>query len=426
MNILLLGSGGREHAMAWKLAQSPLCSKLYVAPGNAGTAMHGENVAMKISDFSALGDFSVRHDVDMVVAGPEEPLVKGIADYFARDEALKNILFVGPSASGARLEGSKAFAKGFMQRHSIPTAAYRSFTAETIQSGIDYLKKKPAPYVLKADGLAAGKGVIICNSLQEATRTLEEMLGSQLFGEASDTVVVEEFLSGMEVSVFVLTDGHSYVMLPEAKDYKRVGEGDTGPNTGGMGAISPVGFADKVFMQKVEERIIHPTIKGLEKEGIRYCGFIFFGLIEVKQEPYVIEYNVRLGDPEAQAILPRLQSDFAELLHAAAKGKLHEVHAAINPAHAATVVLASGGYPGNYSKGYDISINSPIHNSQLFYAGVHADQEGLKTSGGRVMAITSLDEKLSTAVELSYQGARLVDFKGKYYRRDIGRDLLKS
>lgn len=412
--------------MAWKLVQSHLCSKLYVAPGNAGTALLGENVAIQINDFAAVGDFAARHGIDMVVAGPEEPLVKGIADYFAREPGLKEILFVGPAAAGARLEGSKAFAKAFMQRHGIPTAAYRSFTSETLAQGIAYLENRPSPYVLKADGLAAGKGVIICHSLQEATRTLEEMLGSQLFGEASDTVVVEEFLSGMEVSVFVLTDGHSYVMLPEAKDYKRAGEGDTGPNTGGMGAISPVGFADKTFMQKVVERIIRPTIKGLEKEGISYCGFIFFGLIEVKNEPFVIEYNVRLGDPEAQAILPRLRSDFAELLHAAATQKLHEVHAEISPDHAATVVLASGGYPGNYSKGHPIALNGPLHDNLVFYAGVKADQEGLKTSGGRVMAITSLHQKLPNAVDLSYQGARQIDFKGKYYRRDIGRDLLKS
>lgn len=424
MNVLILGSGGREHAMAWKISQSPRCEKLYIAPGNPGTALCGENVPLKLNDFPAIGEFAKGHAIDLLVVGPEEPLVKGMADYFSRDAALKDILFVGPPAGGARLEGSKAFAKGFMMRHGIPTAAYRSFTRESVEQGKAFLQSMAAPYVLKADGLAAGKGVIICDSLNEAYETLEEMLCSELFGQASATVVVEEFLQGREVSVFIVTDGKSYVMLPAAKDYKRIGEGDTGPNTGGMGAVSPVPFADKKFMAKVEERIIKPTIGGLIKEGVTYCGFIFFGLMEVDGDPFVIEYNVRLGDPEAEAILPRISSDFLELMEAAAKGGLDKHGLIISPQHAATIVLASGGYPGNFETGFPVFNLEHTEGSQVFYAGVKSAGGSLNTSGGRVLAITSLGGDTAKALKASYATARLVDFRGKYCRYDIGKDLL--
>jgi phosphoribosylamine---glycine ligase len=424
MNILLIGGGGREHAMAWKMAQSAACGKLYIAPGNPGTALFGENVDLPLVDFNAVGAFVKAHAIDMVVVGPEEPLVRGIADYFAEDEGLKHVLFVGPGASGARLEGSKAFAKAFMHRHDIPTASYKSFNLETLQQGKKYLQGKPAPYVLKADGLAAGKGVIICQTLDEATATLDEMLGSGMFGEASATVVIEDFLEGIELSVFVITDGKSYCLLPSAKDYKRVGEEDTGPNTGGMGAISPVPFANKAFMEKVESRIIRPTIDGLRQEDIPFCGFIFFGLINVDGDPYVIEYNVRLGDPEAEAILPRINSDFVALLEAAARGSLADEKIDISQQHAATVVITSGGYPGNYQQGYLISHTTNVKNSLLFFAGMRADQEGLKTHGGRVLAVTSLGNTAAAARNATYESVRIIDFKGKYYRRDIGLDLL--
>jgi phosphoribosylamine---glycine ligase len=425
MNILLLGNGGREHALAWKISQSAHCDKLYIAPGNAGTSIHGENIRLNINDHHAVGEFAKSYDIHMVVVGPEETLVHGIADYFHRRPDLTDILFVGPRAAGARLEGSKAFAKAFMQRHGIPTASYRSFSLETLEQGKSYLQSLPAPYVLKADGLAAGKGVIICESLDEAINTLEEMLESQMFGEASATVVVEDFLKGMELSVFVVTDGTSYKILPSAKDYKRIGEDDTGPNTGGMGAFSPVPFANEIFMRKVEDRVIKPTIDGLAKEGIPYCGFIFFGLIEVGGEPYVIEYNVRLGDPETQAIVPRVQSDLVELFEAAAKGTLGQQKLVLSNMNAATVVLVSGGYPGNYDKGYPITNIDQVSGSLVFYAGVSGEQNSLVTSGGRVLAITTLADKPSIALETSYKNARLIDFKGKYYRRDIGKDILQ-
>lgn len=425
MNILLLGNGGREHALAWKISQSPRCDKLYIAPGNAGTALHGQNVKLHINDHHAVGEFAKQHDIHMVVVGPEEALVHGIADHFHREPDLNGILFVGPRAAGARLEGSKAFAKAFMQRHSIPTASYRSFSINTLEQGKAYLQSLPAPYVLKADGLAAGKGVIICESLDEAISTLEEMLESQMFGEASATVVVEEFLKGTELSVFVVTDGTSYKILPSAKDYKRIGEEDTGPNTGGMGAFSPVPFANEAFMKKVENRIIKPTIGGLAKEGIPFCGFIFFGLIEVGGEPYVIEYNVRLGDPETQAILPRIQSDLIELFEAAAKGTLDRQNLTITNKNAATIVLVSGGYPGNYEKGYPITKIDQVKGSLVFYAGVSTEQDALVTSGGRVLAVTTLADNASEALEVSYKNAHLINFKGKYYRRDIGKDILQ-
>ncbi len=424
MNVLLLGNGGREHTMAWKISQSPRCGKLYIAPGNPGTALHGKNVRLDMYDFKSVGAFAISHDIQMVIVGPEEPLVRGIADYFHSEPDLKDILLIGPRAAGARLEGSKAFAKAFMQRQGIPTAAYRSFSMESLEQGKEYLKSLAPPYVLKADGLAAGKGVIICQSLSEATDTLEEMLGSKMFGAASATVVVEEFLQGKEISVFVVTDGRSYKLLPSAKDYKRIGEDDTGPNTGGMGAISPVPFANKVFMDKVESRIIKPTMKGIIEEGIPYCGFIFFGLIEVGGEPYVIEYNVRLGDPETQAILPRISSDFLMLLEAAGRGSLELQAPSISPMSAATVVLVSGGYPEQYEKGYPITNTSQVSESLLFYAGVSEEQGVLQTNGGRVLAVTTLAEKPAKALESSYRNAHLIDFRGKYYRRDIGKDVL--
>ncbi len=424
MNVLVLGSGGREHALVWKLSQSPRCDKLFCAPGNAGTALLGENVPLKTTDFEALGRFVLERDIGMVVVGPEEPLVKGVADYFSQDERLAKVLFVGPSAAGARLEGSKAFAKAFMMRHGIPTAAYRSFTRETLEEGKAFLKTLTAPYVLKADGLAAGKGVIICDSLEEAEETLDEMLSGELFGQASATVVVEEFLQGVEVSVFVLTDGKSHVLLPAAKDYKRIGEEDTGPNTGGMGAVSPVPFAGKAFMQKVEQRIIRPTIDGLSREGIRYCGFLFLGLMVVGEDPYVIEYNVRLGDPETQAILPRIDSDLLDLLEAAGSGRLEGYSLEVTSRHAATVVLASGGYPGNYDTGHMIHNLERVTDSLVFYAGVRKEEAMYKTSGGRVLAVTSLGDNAAKALARTYESVRQIDYRGKYFRYDIGKDLL--
>ncbi len=410
--------------MAWKISQSPLCNKLFIAPGNSGTALCGVNVSLKPNDFPGIREFVRQEAVDMLVVGPEEPLVRGIADFFRKDESLKDLLLIGPTSAGARLEGSKAFAKSFMMRHGIPTAAYRSFTRETLEEGKRFLQEMAAPYVLKADGLAAGKGVIICDSLDEARDTLEEMLCDELFGQASATVVVEAFLKGDEISVFALTDGDSHVLLPSAKDYKRIGEGNSGPNTGGMGAVSPVPFADHSFMEKVETRIIGPTIDGLKKEGIPYCGFIFFGLIKVEGDPYVIEYNVRLGDPEAEAILPRISSDFLELLVAAGRRELHRHRLTISPEHAATVVLASGGYPGNYETGFPLLNLEDVKKSLVFHAGIRKEGGLLKTNGGRVLAITSLGGDLSRALQLSYESARTVDFRGKYCRFDIGKDLL--
>ena len=425
MQILILGSGGREHALAWKIAQSPHCSRLFIAPGNAGTSLVGENVELSLSDFEALEQFVLKHRIDMVVVGPEDPLVHGIGDYFAERPALKEVMLVGPRKAGAMLEGSKAFAKEFMQRYEIPTAAYRSFTRETVEEGKAFLSSLTAPYVLKADGLAAGKGVIISLSLEEATQTLEDMLLQDMFGQASDTVVVEEFLHGIELSVFAITDGKSYCMLPSAKDYKRVGEKDTGPNTGGMGAVSPVPFAGKKFMDKVEKRIVKPTIEGLQTEGIPYCGFLFFGLMNVKGDPYVIEYNVRLGDPETEAIIPRIQSDLVSLLEAAAKGALHNQTVDVSSEFATTVVLVSGGYPGEYEKGFMITGLDKTQGSHLFFAGLKGDGLQPLTSGGRVLAITSLAPTLEEAQRKTYHNASVVDFRGKYYRRDIGKDLQK-
>ncbi|MDE5728275.1 MAG: phosphoribosylamine--glycine ligase [Duncaniella sp.] len=423
MNILLLGSGGRECAIAWKLAQSPELDRLYIAPGNGGTHKYGENVALSPLDFDAVAKFASEHDVDMIVVGNEDPLVAGIYDYF--DAIPGSPLIVGPSKTGAALEGSKDFAKQFMARHSIPTAAYRSFTADTVAEGEEFLATLRPPYVLKADGLAAGKGVLIIDSYEEACRSLREMLGG-MFGKSSATVVVEEFLKGIECSVFVLTDGNGgYRILPVAKDYKRIGEGDTGPNTGGMGAVSPVAFADKEFMHKVEERIVKPTVKGLAEEGIVYRGFIFLGLISVEGEPMVIEYNVRMGDPETEVVMLRIASDLVPLLKAAAEGNLSDMPLDEDPRYATTVMVVSGGYPGDYPKGKAISgADSAEEGSVYFHAGTKLGADGtLLTSGGRVIACSAYGKDLNEALAASFRGAGAVGFEGKYFRRDIGADL---
>jgi phosphoribosylamine--glycine ligase len=425
MNVLLLGQGGREHAFAWKLAQSPLLKELYIAPGNAGTEEFGENVNIKITDFPAIKKLVTEKSINMVVVGPEDPLVAGIYDFFINDSELKNIPVIGPSKAGAQLEGSKDFAKAFMQKYQIPTARYQTFTKDNIEEGYKFLESLKAPYVLKADGLAAGKGVIILETLDEAKKELNEMLANSKFGNASAKVVIEEFLKGIELSVFVLTDGNSYKILPEAKDYKRIGDNDTGLNTGGMGAVSPVPFADKKFLKKVEEKIVVPTINGLKKENITYKGFIFIGLMNVNGEPYVIEYNVRMGDPETEVVLPRIESDLLELFVAVSQGKLKEKEILISPKTALTLVLVSGGYPGEYEKGFEVVGLDEVENSIVFHAGTIRKEEEILTNGGRVFAITSLGNTIKEARDKSYYNADTVNFIGKYHRNDIGLDLMK-
>jgi phosphoribosylamine---glycine ligase len=423
LTILLLGSGGREHALAWKLAQSRRCSRLFIAPGNAGTSACGQNVALNPLDFDAIGLFCLDNQVDMLVVGPEEPLVRGIWDYFQSREDLKKIPVIGPSKAGAVLEGSKAWSKKFMQRHSIPTAGYREFAGEEMEAGVAYLRQHSLPIVLKADGLAAGKGVVICQSHAEAEAEFREMLGGK-FGEASARVVVEEFLSGIEFSVFVLTDGKTYKILPEAKDYKRIGEGDTGPNTGGMGAVSPVPFVDEAMWAKVEECIIQPTVKGLRKEKIVYKGFIFIGLIVVAGEPMVIEYNCRMGDPETEVVMPRLKNDLVQLLDHCARGTLGRVKIRADRRTATTIFLVSGGYPGDYAKGQTITGLENVKGSLAFHAGTAPAAGGVVTAGGRVLALTSLGKDIPSALRKSKRNARVVQFEGKYFRRDIGKDLM--
>jgi len=423
MNVLILGSGGREHTFAWKLSQSPLLKKLYIAPGNAGTGNLGENINVNADDFPAVKSICLEKDINLVVVGPEDPLVKGIHDFFLADTELKDIPVIGPQKAGAELEGSKDFAKEFLFRHNIPTAAYQTFTSEDLDQGYAFLETLKPPYVLKADGLAAGKGVLILDSIDEAKADLKEMLTEAKFGAASAKVVIEEFLDGIELSVFVLTDGNSYKVLPTAKDYKRIGEGDTGLNTGGMGAISPVPFADDILMQKIEDRIVKPTVEGLKQDKLPYKGFIFIGLIKVDNEPVVIEYNVRMGDPETEAVLPRIKSDLLELFQAVGEGKLDEKTLELDPRFATTVMMVSGGYPEAYEKGKVMSGIDTVKDSIVFHAGTKQVGTEVQTNGGRVMALTSFGDSGYEALAKSFANAEKVDFDGKYYRTDIGFDL---
>lgn len=424
MNILIIGSGGRESAFAYKIAQSPKLTNLYIAPGNAGTTKYGKNVNLKVTDFEGIGNFALEHNIDLILVGPEEPLVKGIHDYFLEREDTKHIAIIGPQKAGATLEGSKDFSKEFMFRHNIPTAAYKSFNRSNLEEGLAYLETQKLPIVLKADGLAAGKGVLICETLEQAKTELKAMIEEAKFGDASSVVVVEEYLKGIELSVFVLTDGESYKILPSAKDYKRVGEGDTGLNTGGMGSISPVPFADETFMAKVEERIIKPTIEGLKKDGIPYKGFIFIGLMNVNGDPYVIEYNVRMGDPETESVMPRIESDLVDLLEGVAKGDLANRTYTVSPKTAVTVMLVSGGYPGDYESGKVISNIENVKESIVFHAGTKEVDGQVVTAGGRVIAVTTLQDNLFKALQQATADAGRIFFEGKYFRTDIGFDLI--
>jgi len=424
MNILLIGSGGRESAFAYKIAQSPLTSQLFIAPGNAGTEAFGKNIALPVTDFNGIGSFVLEHAIDLVLVGPEEPLVKGIHDYFLSRDDIQHIPVIGPTAQGAQLEGSKDFSKQFMLRHGIPTARSKSFTKDTLDEGLHYLESQQLPIVLKADGLAAGKGVLICSTLTEAKTELTAMLADAKFGEASAKVVIEDFLTGIELSVFVVTDGKDYKVLPAAKDYKRIGEGDTGLNTGGMGSVSPVPFADEAFLKKVEEQIIIPTIAGLQKDGIPYKGFIFIGLMNDQGNPYVVEYNVRMGDPETESVLPRIESDFVDLLLGVAEENLASKTLTISNKTAATVMLVSGGYPGKYENGKVISGLENVKESIVFHAGTARNEGAVTTAGGRVLAVTSLRDNLLDALQQATADAGRIYFEGKNFRRDIGFDLI--
>lgn len=425
MNILLIGSGGREHAFSYYLNKSKLCSHLYIMPGNAGTAECGTNVSINPLHFDKVAEICIEKNIELILVGPEEPLVKGMRNYFESNEEIKHIKFVGPDQAGAAMEGSKDWSKAFMSKYNVPTAAYKTFTAENLQEGLAYVKQHSLPIVLKADGLAAGKGVLICQTHAEAEAELEQMISQSKFGDASNKVVVEAFLDGIELSVFVLCDGNSYKILPSAKDYKRIGEGDTGLNTGGMGAISPVPFADEQFMEKVESRIIKPTIEGLKQEAIKYVGFIFIGLMKVGDEPWVIEYNSRMGDPETEAVLPRIKTDIGELMLASAEGRLHEMQLEISNQTAATVMLVSAGYPGDYAKGKVMSGFDDVIGSLVFHAGtkINANNE-VETNGGRVLAITSLADNINEAVALSMKAAAKINYDGKYFRKDIGYEFI--
>ena len=423
MNVLILGSGGREHAFAWKISKSSSCNKLFIAPGNAGTAEVGTNINIDVNDFESIKEFSLTENIELILVGPEDPLVNGIYNFFKGDEHLKNISLIGPSKEGAQLEGSKRFAKEFMFRHNIPTAKYEAFTKDNIEEGYAFLENLEAPYVLKADGLAAGKGVLILNDLQEAKDELKAMVADLKFGTASSTVVIEEFLDGIELSVFVLTDGDSYKILPSAKDYKRIGEGNTGLNTGGMGAISPVPFADRFYIEKIEREIIKPTVEGLRKDNIEYKGFIFIGLINLKGEPKVIEYNVRMGDPETEVVIPRIKSDLLNLLKGIGDGTFSEKDLEITEEVATTVMLVSGRYPEAYKKGKEITGIEKVSESIVFHAGTKKEREVVKTNGGRVIALTSFGENMNDALKKSFDSAEKIAFEGKYFRRDIGFDL---
>lgn len=425
MNILILGSGGREHAFAWKISQSKNLTKLFVAPGNAGTAQVATNLNIGVSDFPKIAEAVKENQIDMVIVGPEEPLVKGVVDYFKKDKSLRKIRIIGPDSVGAQLEGSKDFSKNFMNKYGIPAGASQTFTKDTLNEGLAYLETQKAPYVLKADGLAAGKGVIITENLEEAKQSLKEMLADAKFGDASSKVLVEQYLKGIELSVFVLSDGKNYKILPEAKDYKRIGEGDTGLNTGGMGAVSPVPFAGAEFMQKVEEKVVKPTLEGLQKEDIKYVGFIFVGLMNVDGEPYVIEYNARMGDPETEVVLPRIKTDMVKLMKATADGKLDKIKLQVNPKSAVTTMVVAGGYPEDYKKGNVMEIPEADKDTILFHAGTKlTDTQQVVTNGGRVMALTGMARNMASAVRKSQKMAKKVKYKGKYFRRDIGKDLM--
>lgn len=423
MNILVLGSGGREHAFAWKLVQSPKCTRLFVAPGNAGTAGIATNVDLSVNDFEGIKKLVLDQHIELVVVGPEDPLVNGIVDFFRKDRSLKKVKIIGPDAAGAQLEGSKDFSKAFMNKYGIPTAFSHTFTPETLEAGLKYIAENPGPYVLKADGLAAGKGVIITADPSEAQETLRDMLEGGKFGKAGSKVLIEQFLKGIELSVFVLTDGSNYLILPEAKDYKRIGEGDTGLNTGGMGAVSPVPFADAEFLRKVEERVVIPTLKGLQEEAIRYVGFLFIGLMNDNGDPYVIEYNVRMGDPETEVVMPRIKTDLVRIFNAAAKGTLDKIRLSVNPKYAVTSMLVAGGYPGDYKKGDVMEIPEAEKDTVIFHAGTTLRDNATVTNGGRVIALTGLGRTLASAIRKSQKMARKVKFKNRYYRKDIGQDL---